>query len=222
MYRIIERLVDEVLEESRSERDSYDRQRDPRADIEQEVKILYARGDINASTYHRLMEMAESGQLGWDDLARVRSEGTAEVRLEPKAPQRERDAEVVGSLNRLYTHRTRLEGARAETEQVLQKLEVDVSRLQEQANAAEEKAQLALPDDQKARAYLEVKQEAAGRIHTLEERIASLRENLRRIDTLRDELATRDAELKALESGEQLAELEASIREDLLNKRQRK
>jgi hypothetical protein len=40
---------------------------------------------------------------------------------------------------------------------------------------------------------------------------------LYRIGTLRDELATREAELKALESGQELAELEASIREDLLN-----
>jgi len=148
------------------------------------------------------MEMAESGQLGWDDLARVRSEGALQARPEPKAPRRERDPEIVSSLNRLYTHRTRLEDARAETEQVLQKLEEDVDRLQEQAAAAEEKAQLALPDEGKAREYLEVKQEIASRIDTLEERIASLRDNLRRIGALRDELATREAELKALESGQ--------------------
>ena len=66
---------------------------------------------------------------------------------------------------------------------------------------------------------MNLRQEALARLSTLEERIAALRQDLHRIETLRDELATREAELKALESGEQLAELEATIREDLLNGR---
>ena len=217
MFRILERLMDEALDEQRRQRGDYDRLTDPRADIEQEVRIMYARGDINADTFQRLMEMAQSGQLSWSDLARVRSEGAVKERPEQKAPERKRDVAIVSSLNRLYTHRTRLESARAEAEQMLQALEADVTRLREQAEAAEEKAQLALPDEEKARVYLEVKQEALDRVNTLEERIASLRQSLGRINTLRDELATREAELKALESGEQLAELEASIREDLLD-----
>jgi hypothetical protein len=50
----------------------------------------------------------------------------------------------------------------------------------------------------------------------LQERIAALRQNLSRIKKLRDELAVRETELKALESGEQLADLEADIREQML------
>ena len=69
------------------------------------------------------------------------------------------------------------------------------------------------------RAYLDAKQEALERVDSLEEHIAALRQSLRRIETLRGELATREAELKALESSEQLAELEANIREDLLNEK---
>jgi hypothetical protein len=217
-YRVLELLLEEALEERRGQRDLYydDRQHDPGAEIEQEVKLMYARGDITAQTYHRLLEMAQSGQLAWNDLARFRTEGGAEVPPIPNAPQRERDPDVVRSLNRLYSHRNRLEEARAETSQVLQRLEADVTRLREQARVADEKAQLALPDEEKARVFLETKQETLDRVATLEERIVSLRESQQRIDTLRDELATREAELKALESGEQLAELEASIREDLL------
>jgi gamma-glutamyl phosphate reductase len=51
------------------------------------------------------------------------------------------------------------------------------------------------------RVYLQTKQEITDRIQTLEQRMASLQDNLRRVDSLRDELATREAELKALESG---------------------
>ncbi len=216
-HHILGRVVGETLEE-RYRRRAYDeRPRDPRAEIEQEVKLMYARGDINSNTYHRLLEMAQSGQLSWDDLSRVRSEGATQVQPAPPTPQRERDPEIVRSLNRLYAHRRRLEEARAETEQTLERLEADVERLRRQAETADEKAQLALPDETKAREYLELKQEILDRIATLEERIASLRQSLRRIETLHDELATREAELKALESAGQLAELEASIREELLN-----
>lgn len=218
-YRILERLLDEALDERRGQRDPYndDRRREPRAEIGQEVKLMYARGDITAQTYHRLLEMAQSGQLAWNDLERIRIEGGAKMSSISKAPQRERDPDIVRSLNRLYSHRNRLEEARAETGQVLQRLEADVARLREQAEIAEEKAQLALPDEEKAQAFLETKEKTLDRVAALEERIASLGESQHRIDTLRDELATREAELKALESGEQLAELEASIREDLLD-----
>ncbi|MCL7453081.1 MAG: hypothetical protein M8467_08525 [Anaerolineae bacterium] len=216
-YRIFERLLDEVLDEQRRQRRYDERPRDPRDEIEQEVKMIYARGEIDASTYHRLLEMAQSGQLDWDDLARVRRERGAGKRREAQAPRRKRDAEIVRSLNRLYGHRSQLENAQAETEEVLERLEADLRRLQEQASEAEEKAQLALPDEERARAYLATKQEAVDRANTLEGRIASLRQNLRRIEGLRDELASREAELKALEAGEQLAELEAGIREDLMD-----
>lgn len=225
-YRILERMIDEVLEEGRRRRGGYEeRPPDLQADIAQEVKLMYARGDIEADTYHRLIDMAGRGDLNWDDLDRVRREtkGT-EPRPQPaQAPQpeprRQRDTAIVSSLNRLFTHRSRLEQARTETEQVLQKLEADVTRLREQAQTAGDQAQQALPDEDRAREYLALKQDIQDRIETLVERIAGLRDSLSRIEDLRQELATREAELKALESGQQLAELEASIREDLLDKK---
>ncbi len=214
-YRMIGRLIDEALDEHADLLDRRQRPRERQADIEQEVKVMYARGDINANTYYRLLEMAQNGQLSWDDLARVRRGARVEEPVTKPAP-RQRNVEIVNSLNQLYTHRTRLDQARQETESVLQSLETDLARLQEQAKAAEEKAQGTLPDEATARAYLETKQEALERAQTLQDRVDGLRQNLQRIETLRDDLATREAELKALESGQQLAELEADIREDLL------
>jgi phage shock protein A len=67
-------------------------------------------------------------------------------------------------------------------------LEVDAARLRQQAKSAAEKAQLALADEATARAYLETKQEALERADTLDQRIISLRQDLRRIGTLGDEL----------------------------------
>lgn len=224
IHHLIEGIIEEAAYESSRQRSgsSHNHQgvsSHSKSDVEQEVKLMYARGEITSGAYHRLLEMAQSDQLDWDDLARVRGEGEPSGPPAAKAPPRKRDPEIVSGLNRLYQHRSRLEAARAESEQVLEKLEVDAARLRQQAKSAAEKAQLALSDEATARAYLETKQEALERADTLDQRIISLRQDLRRIGTLRDELATREAELKALESGEQLAELEANIRADLLNGR---
>lgn len=221
MYRILEELIDEAVDNSRRRSRYYeDVPPQSKATVEQEVKLMYARGEISSETYYRLMEMARSNQLSWDDLKRVNSDGHLAKRPQPAAaPDRERSPDIVTSLNKLYRHRSRLENAQAETEAVLDRLENDAAKLNEQAETAAEKAELALPNEAAARAYLETRQQAQERAGELEQRIKALRGDLRRIKTLRDELATREAELKALESGEQLAELEASIRQDLLDDR---
>lgn len=217
MYGMMDGLIEASLRKTWHENDHYPRPRDFGRDIEQELKKMYARGAIDSDAYYRVLEMAQSGHLTWDDLQLIDSESEVKVTSQWEAVERKRDIAIVNDLNRLYRHRTRLENTRTETEQVLERLVADVARLSEQAEAAEEKAQLALPDEEMARAFLETKQVTLDRISALEDRIASLRQGLRRIDTLRDELATREAELKALESGQQLAELEATIREELLD-----
>lgn len=216
-YRILERLVDEVLDERRHQRRQADVPWNPQRELEQEVKLLYARGDIGEESYRRLLRMARSGELSWDDLEQMRREQAPLSQEAPVDDTRRRDAEIVRALNRLYSHRTRLDEQQVETEQVLERLEADMERLRGQAETAAGKAQLAMPDETVARAYLETKQEAEARIATLEARVANLRRSLGRIRHLRDELATREAELKALESTADLAELEAQIREDLLD-----
>jgi len=210
-------LIGEAVHESRRSQTGYVQQPAPQPSVQQEVKLMYARGDIPSATYHRMMEMAQNGELGWSDLERMRGEGGAASAPAAKSASQPRDTDIVRSLNRLYTHRSQLETAQQESEQVLQQLEADAARLRQQAEVAEERAtQVASSDEGAARAYLSTRQEALDRVRTLEERIASLREDLNRIETLRHELATKEAELKALEKRSQLADLEASIREDLL------
>jgi DNA repair ATPase RecN len=179
------------------------------------VKILYARGEIDSGTYHRLMEMAQNRQLGWDDLNRVEKKSLSSAIQEQRAPHK-RDAEIVGQLNKLYSHRKQLEQSRQETENVLQTLEKETGRLEDQARVAEEKAQQTIANEGIARVYLKTRQEALERASAVQERMDDLRQNQRRIESLEADLATREAELKALESGEQLAGLEANIRQDLL------
>jgi DNA repair exonuclease SbcCD ATPase subunit len=184
--------------------------------IEQEVKLLYARGEIDSGTYYRLIDMAQSGQLNWSDLDRIEKKTGPGNGVEQRKPPK-RDVEIVSDLNQLYSHRKQLESARQETETVLQTLENEAARLAEQVKSAESKAKQAIDNEDAARAYLNTRQKALERADIVQERINELRQNLSRIENLEADISTREAELKALESGERLAELEADIRKDLLS-----
>ena len=215
-YRIFGTLIDDTLNERSHSIERGQRRRDPQAEIEQEVKLMYARGEIDSGAYYRLQDMAQSGQLSWSDLNRV-EKNTRAADIQEKRTSRKRDAEIVSSLNQLYTHRKQLESARQNTENVLKTLQQEVERLGEQAKTSQDKAQQALDNETAARAYLDTRQKALERLDAVQERIDGLRQNLRRIENLEADLSTREAELKALESGEQLAELEASIRGEMLS-----
>ena len=218
-HHVVGTLIGEAVRESRtSHYDNRQAYQTSQPSIAQEVKLMYAQGIISSATYHRLLEMAQSGELSADDLRRVRSSSQPVPAPSAQAtPTPGRNTGIVRSLNRLYEHRQRLAASQQESEQVLARLEADAARLRLQAETAAEKAgALAESDETNARAYLEVRQEALARADGLEERVEALRQDLARIEALQTELATREAELKALESREQLAELEASIREDLL------
>lgn len=65
------------------------------------------------------------------------------------------------------------------SQQELSLLEIQRQRLFEQAAEAEKYAQLAAPDDEKVRAYLEMKQGALFRAQSIEAQIASLQQNPR-------------------------------------------
>ena len=214
-FRIIGKLVDETLDEQSQLLSQDVRKKDTSSDIEQEVKIMYASGEIDSGTYHRLIEMARKRQLNWDDLEQIQRR-VQTTNLASQVPTQKRDAEIVSNLNQLYSHRKRLEAARQETESVLSTLEEDLTRLNKQAMLAGKKAQETIDNEAISRSYLNTQQEALERVATLEVRINDLRENLLRIENLEADLATREAELKALESGLQLADLEAQIREELL------
>ncbi|HEY80013.1 MAG TPA: hypothetical protein G4O05_02895 [Caldilineae bacterium] len=186
--------------------------------ITQEIKLMYARGEIDSAAYHRLLEMARRGELSWDDLRELSARGdVATEQTVPADSPAERDQDIVRSLNKLYAHHASLEQSRTETEEILAKLEADAERLRKQAETARKKAEaVAERDEESARAYLAVRQDALARVAALEARIVALRQDLARLADLETELAAKEAELKALESQSKLAALEASIREDLI------
>lgn len=209
----LRRLFDETLNEIPYNQ-AVESRRSSGASIEQEVKNRYARGKIDSATYHRLMDMAQNGHLGRDDLDRIENTSLPLAIQEQRAP-RQRNAEIVSHLNKLYSHRKQLEQSRQETETVLQTLEKEAGRLQDQARTAGEKAQQTIASEEVARAYLQTRQEALERSRAVQERVDDLRRNLQRIESLIADLVSQEAELKALESGERLAGLEANIRQDL-------
>ena len=111
-YRYLGKLIDDTLNEA-SQRGS-ELQSNSGSGIEQEVKTLYARGEIDSGTYHRLIEMAQNGQLGWEDLNRVERKSPPGA-IQAQGARRKRDADIVGQLNKLYSRRKQLEDSRQDT-----------------------------------------------------------------------------------------------------------
>jgi len=120
--------------------------KDTAIDVRQEIKLLYARGEIDSGAFHRLLEMADSGLLTSGDLARV------------------------GQAARDHSG-----DSRAGTRDEIATLEIQIARLYKQAKDAEWNAGRVSPDGDQARAYLETKQGALFRAHEIEARVAALK-----------------------------------------------
>lgn len=130
------------------------------ADVEQEVRLMYAWGDIEADVFHRLMEMVQAGQLTLGDLAHMQSQMSREVQTD--------QARAADRSSQLATP--------PETNHRLRRLEVEADRLRGEARIAEEKAEAAQSKED-VFAWLEVKQGALYRLVELEERMAALRQD---------------------------------------------
>lgn len=182
VHHILGLVASNTTQPQDAQRHSGGRSNSP-AVMEQQVKLMYARGDIDADTFHRMIEMAHSGDLEGGIVSSIH----AGHRLAPQPAEMPPQGNQETSPELLARQR-QLQEAHAETAQALQRLEGELARLRVQAENAEAEAQLAETDNERARAYLETKQGALFRAEPLEKRIAMLRESLKRIELQRDEL----------------------------------
>lgn len=126
----------------------------PEQDFRQQVKLLYARGEIDTAAFHRFMEMAEGGYLQAEDLPGLlvhSSSGT-----QPNASH--------ASLSK--------------SERQASDLEMQISRLMAAAEDAEADSQHPGLSEDEVRAYLETRQGALFRAEALQHQLDELRANL--------------------------------------------
>ena len=189
--------------------------------VKHALKAMYARGEIDEQTYHRLKHLAKEGELGWDDVRRLRREGTSapltrEVPRESpvaehSAPEPKADAGLVDWLRR---RTEQLQEAEEESSALLRELEAKADELRSRLGALEGAADATPSDEGAVQSGAERKLALQQQVDTLESRARELREDLQRIGSLRSELALREQEAKVADSRRRIAALEEVIREE--------
>lgn len=178
--------------------------------LSEELRLLYARGDLDRLTFLEMREQAERGELTWADLGEARRQ--AEDMRAMESPEA-REAGV--SLARLRRQEKALERARADSEATAKRLEEQVADLEAQASRDEEEArQAVLADEARARSILERRESVLEQAERLRESIRGLRQDTQRMDDLQRQLKIQGQELEAGLARARLGTLEREIRGD--------
>ena len=201
------RLVDEVLEQNRENRERKPRELSETERLEEELKIMYASGDIDEDTFDRMRISIRTGKITWQDLEQLKKEA-AERRF-AEIPE-ERDLKRARAD--IERQRGALMRAQGESTALVTDLNNRLSGLKTEATELENKAREAVKiDEATAKAYLEQKQDVEGRISKVEQQLAALLHDLERVEELNTVLDEKEEELKILEARGRLAALRTRI-----------
>ena len=182
--------------------------------VKHELKAMYARGEIDEQTYHRLKHLAKEGELGWDDVRRLRREGTREVATEsPVAERSTAEPQADAGLADWLRRRTeQLQEAEEESRALLRELEAKADELRSRLGALEGAADATPSDEGAVQSGAERKLAIQQQMSTLDSRARELQGDLQRIEALRADVVVREQEVKVAESRRRIAALEEDIR----------
>lgn len=168
-------------------------------DVEEQIKLLYAKGQCDRETYLRLLSEARGNRsnlpgVGGGDLSRV-AETTASSSLDSR----------MASVRKLMT----------ETQQTIASIESTVSDLISQAQDQEQLAERVLPEDEtRARECLAKKYRLEQQAADLRERIASLQDDLQNLASLQADLEIQKLHRTAAETSARANALRVKVKED--------
>ena len=168
-------------------------------DVEEQIKLLYAKGQCDRETYLRLLSEARGNRsnlpgVGGGDLSRV-AETTASSSLDSR----------MASVRQLMT----------ETQQTIASIESTVSDLISKAQDQEQLAERLLPEDEaKARECLAKKYRLEQQAADLRERIASLQDDLQNLASLQADLEIQKLHRTAVETSARANALRVKVKED--------
>ncbi len=190
--------------------------------LKHELKVMYARGEIDGQTYHRLKHLAKVGELGWDDVRRLRREGTSvpvarECPTNLPSPERSTvtsylDAGSISQTDWIRQRTEQLREAEEESGALLREVETKAEQLRARLDEMQGNVEVGSTSERVLQSQTERKLALQQQIAALESRARELREDLQRIDSLRSQLALREQETRAAESRRKIAVLEEAIR----------
>jgi hypothetical protein len=154
--------------------------------MEQQVKLMYARGEIGVEAFHRLRDMAQAGTLKPAELAVFQSHpaNIREVSLEDR-PQPSESS--FAYLHQLRQRRNELEAACIETEESIRRLQLEAAQLYHSAEFVGSDVQQVASDPEKINMLLEIKERTLSRARSIEGRIEHSVERLAHLRAQLDE-----------------------------------
>jgi phage shock protein A len=164
---------------------------------------MYGQGLINDEVFNALRVLSAEGKLRPADLAVHR------IKVNRRAT-RKVDSELQNALRGIRSRLTQLRETRANSEKVLHDLEARIADLDEAVSAREQKARQAVGENNEdvARRQLSEKTDLIKNRAQLDTQAKALREDLTRLDRLRTQLETKVAELDAVRTREELANID--------------
>ncbi len=172
----------------------------PYARMQKQLRLLYGRGEIDQNTFLKLRRNLNMGYSIDGELRLVHRQSIIRLEAEGRLVNNgfgtgQSDSEIERSLDQLYINRAILEEVRLELKYALHVIETTGTWLQHQVETTYEKAQIALPNEEAARGFLELRHDLQERIQYLNQRSQFVHKNLLQVDALEAELGIYEAEL---------------------------
>ncbi|MBE0448282.1 MAG: hypothetical protein IBX64_09340 [Actinobacteria bacterium] len=201
------RLVEEVLEQNRENRERKPRALTEKEQLDEELKIMYASGDIDEDGFDRMRIGIRTGKVTWQDLEQLKKEAA-----ERKLAEIPEERDLKRARADIEKQRGALLRAKEESLVLVTDLSNRLSGLKTEANELESKAREVLKTDEvTARSYLEQKQDVEDRMAKIEQQLTALQRDIERVEELNTVLDEKEEELKILEARGRLAALRTRI-----------
>ncbi|MGE5220818.1 MAG: hypothetical protein ACM3PY_00175 [Omnitrophica WOR_2 bacterium] len=216
MFQFFSELLSAFWEEWKRFLEDNFRVQDPKVRLENQLRLMYGRGEITQETFHQLRFRLNWGRLGQGDLGLIHREALRKLEALGRLPIEHYSPEILRSLDRLYIDHVLLEEARLEIQDRQKALEQEIDWLKEQAGSARQNAQDSLPDEDGARLYLEIWQHLTELASALDQRLLVLVQQFHSLQAQEAEINASISQLKMLGSQEKLTGLRYQIRQDFL------
>lgn len=191
--------------------DSHESHRRERHGLLEQIRTLYASGDLTRAEYYDTLERLERDRFTWADLQELRSHKSHSYVSydETKLPERDPSIREISDLEQKQAGITREKG---QTAKLLQEIEHSFQTLEAQMADAEQRAKdVVNQDENQARAFLRQRQELAGQLGGLGARRKELSEAFTLLEAAESRLQTKILELQALGQKEKLTRLANSL-----------
>jgi prefoldin subunit 5 len=215
MRTTVDSVIHAMCQEWRKFYDDNILEPDPEVRLEEKLRILYGRGEINKERFHQLRFRIHGGLISEKDLNLLHQQSIRLMEARGKyIPQG--NPELERALDRLYADRVRVEESTDQLKAGLEAMRKEVDWIKEQAEDARQNASAALPDETTARAFLQVWQSLLSLSQTLDNDLQAMEQDVVNLNALENEIKAAITKLKFFRSREQLAGLNQQVLSDLL------